>query len=58
MLVEEDPKDRGQSSSEVKGGEEGDRSEDEGEKDTNNTTQRILTIMANFVDGEVSCKEI
>ena len=46
---------QGQSPSEVKGGESGEETEEEGsEKDSNETTQRILTIMANFIDGEVS----
>ena len=46
---------QGQSLSEVKDGESGeDTEEEESEKDSNETTQRILTIMANFIDGEVS----
>ena len=42
-------------SSEVKDDESGEGNE-EGEegKEANKTTQRILTIMANFIDGEVS----
>ena len=40
------------------GEEEEEEEEEEGEKESNKITRRILTIMANFIDGEVRCSTI
>lgn len=47
--MEEDLENKSQTSSDVEGDGEG----EDGEKDSDKTTQRILTIMADFIDGEV-----
>lgn len=56
-LVEEKTleEDQAQNSSDIEGGGEGEKSDGEKDSDTT-TTQRILTIMADFIDGEVRMK--